>query len=113
MTGTSENSIHTPRSASLLNDILTNVSEVTEVDIDDIRGSSRRREYVMARQLYCILAHELTGTSLASVGSLINRDHSTVIYLITQFQHARYMDDFWSRFLMNTYREVKERMGYE
>ncbi|MCW5697183.1 MAG: hypothetical protein KIS96_10700 [Bauldia sp.] len=44
-----------------------------------LRGSARRRDYVVPRHVAALLCHELTGTSFAAIGrALGSRDHSTI-----------------------------------
>lgn len=64
-----------------LDSILTLVAEHFSLDADIIRGKSRKREVVIARQLTMFLAKKHTNYSLKQIGSdLGGRDHSTVIY---------------------------------
>jgi chromosomal replication initiation ATPase DnaA len=60
--------------------ILKAVSEVTLISEEDILSKSRLKETVLARHLYCYFACEKTRYSLKSIGTLINRDHASVIH---------------------------------
>ncbi len=46
----------------------------------DITRKNQNREIVEARQIYCYLARKHTKTSLDKIGSLINKNHGTVLY---------------------------------
>lgn len=57
------------------------VAEYFELPIDKLKGKTRKRAVVMARQISMYLAKHLTGQSLKSIGDAFGgRDHSTVIY---------------------------------
>lgn len=50
----------------------------------EISSSDRRTNLVRARQMYCYLCDQHTSEILSSIGLLINRDHSTVLYSISK-----------------------------
>lgn len=63
-------------------EIVANESGILE---EEMEGKSRKREVVFARQLYCYYAITLVKgerptPSLATIGSIIKKDHATVIY---------------------------------
>ena len=43
---------------------------------------TRQCTVVMARHAYCMLAKRYTGCTVAQIGDLIGRDHSTVVHSI-------------------------------
>ena len=52
------------------------------VSIDDLRSRSRKRSVTFPRQMAMYLTRKFTTHSLADIGSMYNRDHSTVLYAI-------------------------------
>lgn len=62
-----------------LDSLLTIVCNKLGVTIEDTKGTVRDAEIVRARQIYCYLAKEM-GYTFKKIGSIINRDHATVIY---------------------------------
>jgi len=57
------------------------VAEHFNVSVDQIKGQTRKRSIVIARQLSMYLAKNMTQTSLKAIGKEFGgRDHSTVIY---------------------------------
>lgn len=59
------------------------MSDITGISSESIKGKSRKREIVQARQIvmYTILLHKLMHISLANLGNkFCGRDHSTVIH---------------------------------
>ncbi|MFW2340874.1 MAG: chromosomal replication initiator protein DnaA [Acidimicrobiia bacterium] len=48
----------------------------------DLRAKSRRQPLVLARQVAMYLCRELTDLSLPQIGSLFDRDHSTVLHAV-------------------------------
>ena len=67
-------------------DILVRVSEASGVTIEDIAGRLRKENIVIARQMFCYVARihlKKTGVpkwQLHKIGSVINRDHSSVLH---------------------------------
>ena len=51
-----------------------------QVSVDDLLGKARTRAVAMPRQIAMYLARELTSNSLPQIGTLFNRDHSTVVH---------------------------------
>ncbi len=63
-----------------LTDILNASSEMCGVEIEAIKGKSRRANIVRARHLYCYLAKSKTTHSLKKIAGEVGRsDHTTVI----------------------------------
>jgi chromosomal replication initiator protein len=52
------------------------------VSIDDLRSRSRKRSISFPRQMAMYLTRKYTKKSLADIGDMYNRDHSTVLYAI-------------------------------
>lgn len=67
--------------------ILSAVGQATDVVIYDILSQSRKFEIVSARHLFCYVAYIHNRYTLSSIGLFINRDHSTVINAVQQFEN--------------------------
>lgn len=64
---------------------LENLAEfVSEMMSADIKSSSRRQENVMARLVYYHIASKHIKASLKDIGSVVNRNHATVIHALNQ-----------------------------
>lgn len=50
------------------------------ITIDEVRGKSRLRYVVEARQMCCYVLREHFGYGPSAIGDAVNRDHATVIY---------------------------------
>lgn len=69
------------------------VAEHFDVPVDKLGGKTRKRQFVIARQLSMYLAKNLTGKSLKAIGQMFGgRDHSTVIYSIKTVQDLMQTD---------------------
>ncbi|APT83742.1 hypothetical protein CAQU_00005 [Corynebacterium aquilae DSM 44791] len=68
--------------------ILEATSEYFEVPIDVLRGSSKIRNVVRARQLAMYLCRELTELSLPKIGEAFGKDHSTVIHAVRKISET-------------------------
>ena len=61
--------------------IMRTVSDYYGLSIDDLTGSTRRREITVPRQIAVYLTRELTGMSLPQIGSAFGgRDHTTILH---------------------------------
>jgi chromosomal replication initiator protein len=52
------------------------------VSVEELRSRSRKRSITFPRQVAMYLTRKYTDKSLADIGSMYNRDHSTVLYAI-------------------------------
>ena len=73
---------------------------VVETGRLDIRVVSRKREYVLHRGIFFMLAVAYTNQSLASIGEHLGKDHATVIHAnkttpwtLAQFEEAKHLFD--------------------
>ncbi|WOI53918.1 DnaA ATPase domain-containing protein [Parvularcula sp. LCG005] len=65
-----------------LDELFRYVIEVFEVSAKDMTSKSRKQALVRARQAFCLVARKLTDSALAAIGSMIQRDHTTVMHSI-------------------------------
>lgn len=59
------------------------ISDHYRISIDLIKGKSRKRELVIARQVAMYLCRQFTNKSLTEIGKFFNRDHTTVMHACT------------------------------
>tara|TARA_R100001163_G_C4951956_1_gene119351 strand:+ start:223 stop:663 length:441 start_codon:yes stop_codon:yes gene_type:complete len=65
---------------STLEEIKTAICDSLHLSETQFMSSSRKREYVDAKTMYCKIASELTSESSTFIGKSINRDHATVLH---------------------------------
>jgi hypothetical protein len=67
-----------------LNSILIAISKASKYTIEQLKSDYRGRHVVIARQVYCYKAfkNKPFDIAYAEIGSMINKDHSTVMYSI-------------------------------
>jgi chromosomal replication initiation ATPase DnaA len=70
-----------------LGEVLQIVSEITNVFKDDIISHKRYREIVTARALFCYICRVKMNKSLNYIGRYINRHHSSVINLVSNYDN--------------------------
>lgn len=76
-----------------LDDIIEKVCQHFEVTVEQIKSKSRKRDYVVARQVSMYLAHKYTKMPASRIGKLVgNRDHSTVIHSCAQVERRMRTD---------------------
>jgi len=87
--------------------ILSIISEVCEVSQEGILSRSREKELVFARHMFCSILKRYFGYTLKKIGSIVDRDHTTVISSIGAFRN-RYIRDLGYREVVHT---VYNRVG--
>ena len=79
--------------------ILEVTAEVSGYTVDQLVSASRKRALVQYRQIAMHLARDMTSHSLAELGALFDRDHTTVMHAVTKSE-ARLAEraDFYDRY---------------
>ena len=74
--------------------ILTEVARHTGMQASLIRGRSRTKRPSQARQLFCMVAREITSEPLAAIGKFLEgRDHTTILYAVRRGEQAGLRED--------------------
>ena len=79
------NPIHKMNKNKELLEILQKVCDASGIIPHDILSKTRKREVVIARQLFCYLTMTFYNYTLVQVGRFLNRDHSTVIHSVNAY----------------------------
>ncbi|WP_448596543.1 chromosomal replication initiator protein DnaA [Thermoleptolyngbya sp.] len=88
--------------------VMMAVAETFDVSIDDLKGSSRRREISIARQVGMFLMRQHTDLSLPKIGEVFGgKDHTTVLYSCEKIAQLKETDVELSR----TLRQLSDRIG--
>lgn len=75
-----------------LDDILSVVAGAFNLQVSDIKQKSRKREFVIARAAFCMIAHKKFGVSSTIVGNHVGLEHSSVLSACNKYYEYR---DFW------------------
>ena len=76
--------------------IITDVSKVYNVSVNDIRGKSRKQEVAEARKMSMYIIKEVCGLTMEEIGKEFGgRDHSTVVYSISNVAERLKKDTFY------------------
>ena len=76
--------------------IITDVSKVYNVSVNDIRGKSRKQEVAEARKMSMYIIKEVCGLTMEEIGKEFGgRDHSTVVYSISNVAQRLKTDSFY------------------
>ena len=76
-----------------IDDILDKVCQHYNVSQQNVFSKSRKRDYVLARQISMYLAQKFTNMPTSRIGHLIGgRDHSTVIHSCTAVEQRLKVD---------------------
>ncbi len=68
--------------------IIEKVSEYYKIQIKDIKGRSRKREFVKARFISMYLIRNNTSLKLKTIGDIVGRDHTTVLHSLQTIQNT-------------------------
>ncbi len=80
-----------------IDDILDKVCDHYNVTPEQVNSKSRKRDYVLARQVSMYLAQKYTKMPASRIGKLVgNRDHSTVIHSCAQIEKRLLADKMFS-----------------
>ena len=80
-----------------IDDIVETVCSHYNVTVTQVNSKSRKREYVVARQVTMYLAQKLTKMPASRIGKLVgNRDHSTVIHSCSKVEERLKIDSDFS-----------------
>lgn len=74
-----------PRFDMEMNELLTVVSKTTNITKREILGNSRKREIIQARGLFCYMAVRNLNKMTTTTGRFLNRDHSTIINSVKNY----------------------------
>ena len=77
------------------------VNTALKIDISDGR---RQRSYVYGRALYFQLSKDFTTHSLSDIGSVVNKDHASVLHGLKLFKNFRAWDE---TYLLQLYHEIR------
>lgn len=84
-------------SQSIMDELLSIVSEVFNIPESDIKSKSRKKEISMARHAYCYLCGKLDPfCTLKKIGMSLDRDHSTVLNSYAKCEAARATDYYFA-----------------
>lgn len=81
-------------------------SNYYEVDVNDIKGTSRSQKVSNARQLCIYLCRELTNESFENIGVFFNKKHTTALYAYDQIKKK----SISSTEISNSIREIKQAL---
>jgi chromosomal replication initiator protein len=88
--------------------VMAAVAETYNVAVEDLKGSSRRREISIARQVAMFLMRQHTDLSLPKIGEVFGgKDHTTVMYSCDKISQLRENDPDMARNL----RELSDRIS--
>ena len=70
------------KSAVTLNDLIESTTNYYTINRSDMVGQSRRREFMIPRQLVMYLANKKLRFSLSKIGETLGRNHTTVMHAV-------------------------------
>jgi len=87
--------------------VINSVSRVSGVSTKDIKGKSRKRNIVFARQLFMYISYEIVNKenytyTLLDVSKYVNRKYSTAIHSVSKIKD----ENFLSKEEIDTYNKV-------
>ncbi len=90
--------------------IIDTVCDIMKVNVEDVLGKSRKRDFVQARQIAMYFSQTLAKVSVGRIGRLIgNRDHSTVMHGIAKVTAKMQSDKAFAKEMKAIEKELKTR----
>ena len=68
--------------------IIEKVAAFYNITIKDIKGKSRKRQFVKARFIAMYLIKNNTSLTLKTIGDIVGRDHTTIIHSLQTIQNT-------------------------
>ncbi len=92
-------------------DILEAVALIFGLSVEQLRGRSREREAIYARQAAMLLLRDYAPIlSAAAIGRLLGkRDHTTVLYGVTAARKRGYTQAWYQRMTLDALNAARER----
>jgi len=78
--------------------ILVQISELSKIPLELLKAKTRKCEIVEPRQLYFKRAKEVTNYSLTAIGSLVGKDHATVIHGVRKVNNDDYLSKLYDAY---------------
>lgn len=63
-----------------MNDLIIQYTQLKDIPIIDFIGKSREKDITLLRHIFFYVIRQAKGWKLKYIGSLFNRDHSTIVY---------------------------------
>lgn len=105
-----EDFIKKPKKMITPQDVLKVVSIFYDIPIDKIKGESRRKDLVKARQVTMYILRELNKLSYPTIGEVFNnKDHTTVMHSCKKIEEERINDSV----LNNEIESLIEKLSYD
>ncbi len=93
-----------------VNEIIDTVCDCMKVEVEDVLGKSRKREFVQARQIAMYFSQSLAKVSVGRIGRLIgNRDHSTVMHSIAKVTAQLQEDKAFAKEMKSIEKKLKAK----
>jgi len=71
--------------------ILDIVSNHLKISIDEMKGRTRQRAVVEAKQVFCYLCRNLLPLSFKQIGNILNIDHATVLHSVKAIEDRMFI----------------------
>ena len=105
-----EDFIKKPKKMVTSNDVLKLVSAFYDISTDKIKGESRRKDLVKARQITMYILREVVKLSYPAIGEVFNhKDHTTVMHSCKKIEEEKLKDSVLNQELES----IVEKLNYD
>lgn len=87
--------------------ILSEVSRIYFVTVDDIKSKKRTNAISVARKTAAYIIHTVTGMSLIMLGNELNRDHSTISYFLSEVEEEMQKNAYYKNQINDIIKNIK------
>jgi chromosomal replication initiation ATPase DnaA len=87
-------------------EILKIISQECDVSLSEITSRIRTKEVVNARFIFCAIMKNHFSYSLKRIGSVVGRDHTTIISAINEFNNRYRNEEYFKLMVNNIYSKI-------
>lgn len=84
-----------------LDEVLMTICHSLRMEKKEVCERRRKREKIIARQLFCYISYKVTSATLKQIGDVFGYDHTTVIHSISKFGNLLSVKDKEARAALN------------
>ncbi len=84
-----KNNFSAKQKSITLSDIIEIIAAYYKVEVSDLKGKSRAAKLILPRQIFAVVAKDLTTHSMQDIGKFLgSRDHTSIVYYIKQINNS-------------------------
>lgn len=97
----------------MIDELFIAIEKYTKVTAEQIKGRKRQRSSVYARMYFAYIMKNYNTYTLSSIGDIINKDHTTIMYYLQAVEDMIYCDKISNKFSITEtiINKIKKEIG--